>query len=235
MLVTVLALSAFVPSTHNHACSRTAPFHPAIHNMGNVGKMGALHADGAWFFTRLIDALAYEGRNMRAEFSEGLAAIRPKDSSILEVGCGVGTLTAELEKCNFSNVNAVDTSQEMINKAREHTKTSGYRNLNGVDAHLSFEDIDVAIACMVMHEMPTCAHRELIQSLLRATRDDGEIWLIDIDPVYRPSISMLAGEPYLPQYLESIDDTINKEAAPHDVVTLQMIPKRVRAWVITRT
>lgn len=234
MLVTVLALAAFVPSTHNHACSRTAPFHPAIHNMGNVGRMGALHADGAWFFTRLIDALAYEGRNMRAEFSKGLAEIRPKDSSILEVGCGVGTLTAELEKCEFSNVNAVDTSQEMINKAREYTKTSVYSNMNGVDAHLNFEDIDVAIVCMVMHEMPTCAHSELIQSLLKATRRDGEIWLIDIDPMYSPSVSMLAGEPYLPSYLANVEETIHKEAEMHYVNTLQVIPKRVRAWVISK-
>ena len=51
----------------NYDCARTAPFHPRIHNMGNVGPGGVVHAACAAMATRWIDVVAYEGRNVRRE------------------------------------------------------------------------------------------------------------------------------------------------------------------------
>ena len=234
LTIAVQVTLALIPSTRGYTCSRSAPFHPAIHNMGNVGAMGALHADGAWFFTRLIDTMAYGGRNMRSEVSQGLASLRGSESTILEVGCGVGTLTKELELFNFTNVIAIDTSQDMIRKAQQHTSSATYYNMNGVDTFNHFSEIDVAIVCMVMHEMPQCAHHELLCSLLNTISDDGEIWLIDINPEYNPSISMLAGEPYLLDYLKDIESTILKASIPYRLSVVDVIPDRVRGWIIRK-
>ena len=51
----------------------TAPFHPRIHNFGNTGFFGAVHAASAPLATKIIDLLAYDGRNMRRSSPSSLS------------------------------------------------------------------------------------------------------------------------------------------------------------------
>ena len=74
--------------------ARNAPFHPDIHNMSNVGPLGYVHAHGAWMATRLIDTVAYDGRNIRAEIAKRLAADH--------VGASVSTWAAARERSRTS-------------------------------------------------------------------------------------------------------------------------------------
>jgi SAM-dependent methyltransferase len=233
-IVTYTILSIHMPP--KYMCSRSAPYHPCIHIFGNVGFPGRIHAHGAELFTRTIDQFAYNGMNMRFEVAQMIALRHPLDSNILEIGCGVGTLTNELEKCGLENIVALDTSQEMLDVAMTNTNNVTFYRENGVDSHTLDFNPKVAIVCMVMHEMPEVAHRELLSSLCRATKDaSGEIWIVDIHPSYEPSWSMLTGEPYILTYLANIDRIVEETAVELNMssATIDIIAGRVRGWVVT--
>lgn len=248
MLVSVRALIFGTPKVGEYNCARTAPYHPSIHQLGNIGVMGKIHAQGAWCVTRLIDHVAYGGRNMRREVAHALVDGRSHKRNgrtirILEVGCGVGTFTHELDaECSKTfdsyNITAIDTSAEMLmHTTKDISNNVEWIQMNGVDAGVdTATKYDVAVSVMVFHEMPCVAHEDMIHALLRATHDgdNGEVWLIDIDPKYTPSGSMLSGEPYVPEYLETIDATVGRICTQTNTTfdTFSVVDGHVRAWVI---
>ena len=63
---------------------------PRIHNLGNVGAGGGLHAARAPLATRVIDRVAYDGRDVR---QEALDARVPRTATVVDLCCGVGTST----------------------------------------------------------------------------------------------------------------------------------------------
>lgn len=251
IMLPVRALVFGPPDVGVYNCARSAPYHPSIHQLGNTGIMGQVHAQGAWCVTRIIDRVAYRGRNMRQEVAHDVVQtltrkLHDRPVRILEIGCGVGTFTHELDiECAKAfddyNITAIDTSAEMLMYAMDHiSEHVKLTQLNGVDAGVSTETTyDVAISVMMLHEMPRVAHEEMIHALFRATHDGidgGEIWLVDIDPMYTPSGSMLSGEPYVPEYLQTIDETVNTMCTKrHKTVnTFSVVEGHVRAWVIRR-
>ena len=235
------------PSIGNYNCVRTAPYHPSIHQFGNVGIGGQLHAQSARCATRIIDRVAYRGRNMRQEVAHYIVQnlthkLNDQPVRILEIGCGVGTFTHELDvECAKSfedyNITAVDTSGEMLMYAMDHISDHvELIQMNGVDAGVKTETLyNVAVSVMMFHEMPQVAHEEMLHALLRATHDNGgEVWLIDIDPTYTPSRAMLSGEPYVSQYLQTIDETMKTLSVQNNKTldTFSIVDHHVRAWIL---
>ena len=112
---------------------------PRIHNLGNTGLGGAIHALLATVATRVIDHLAYGGRDVRAEVLEDV------DGSVVDLCCGVGLST------KVGSV-GVDTSPEMIAMA----KTVGGADFRVGNAEDFGEDgeYDVATLMFGLHEMP---------------------------------------------------------------------------------
>lgn len=213
-------------------CARTAPFHPSIHNLGNVGPLGSMHARGARVVTSLIDKVAYGGRDMRSEVAEVMKRSHPESLSVLEVGCGVGTLTKHLAS-RFESVIAVDTSKQMLHVAKQQS-VEGVEllEMNGVDV-AEHVRASVSISCMMFHELPKCAHKEVLRSMIAAS-DLEEAWIVDIDTTYTPSFTMLSGEPYLPDYLENIDSTIESVCGELslELETFPVVEGHVRAWIL---
>lgn len=218
------------PKADRFNCIRTAPFHPRIHNFGNCGIGGRLHAQLAPFATKTIDCKAYDGENMRQIFARGLKNVT--GGSAVEIGCGVGMLTEELVKEEvFDRVLAVDTSLEMIEAARKRIKGVPFVAMNGVDTHRL--DVDASIACMVTHELPVHASKELMRSMLTSTANKvGDAWIVDIDPTYTPNWSMRSGEPYVMEYLSGIDDAVFEVAQEGGcrAETFSLFPGHVRVW-----
>lgn len=234
---TFAASAAFFgpPPVGKYTCARTAPFHPAVHNLGNVGFTGVLHAHSAWFATRVIDRVAYDGRHMRRELAEALAS-RRRGRRLVEVGCGAGTLTSELVRTGAFDVVALDTSGPMLDVASRMAPGAAYLERNGADVG-EFHAADVAIACMVFHELPADAQREVALSMAQSVRSSergGEVWIVDIDPSYEPSPTMLSGEPYVLGYLAGIDAVLEgvRSDLGATLETFEVIAGHVRAWVL---
>ena len=220
------AVSFGAPPMGPYDSARSAPYHPAIHNLGNVGATGRMHAQVAQLATWAIDQVAYRGLNMRRALAEEMAARYENGTSVVEIGCGVGVLTVELEQTGVLDVvAALDTSEPMLEVARR-TVRGPLRLMNGLDFG---QPVDVAVVCMVMHEMPEVAHRELLRTLCSVATD---VWIVDIDPAYTPSGMMLSGEPYVPEYLTTIERSIRHESEGRDVEVFALVPGHVKVWVL---
>ena len=122
----------------------------------------------------------------------------------------------------------------MVGAARRRVASEDVRVAvgNGVDA-VPPTDADAAfvVACMVFHELPTRAHREMLRAW---TARFAEVWVVDIDPSYTPSAAMLSGEPYVLEYLACIDLTTAEVARDAGVrcETFSLADGRVRGWVL---
>lgn len=106
-----------------------------------------------------------------AEYGKGLLEFIPdnKEQSILDLGCGTGTLTAQLN--NLGNrVIGVDSSQNMIDKAKEQ-----FGNIEFIlcDAlNLPFEkDFDVVFLNAVFHWI--CDYDTLLSNVRKVLKPDG--------------------------------------------------------------
>ena len=231
VLAALVAFQVGPPPVGEYNCVRSSPFHRNIHNFGNVGIGGRVHAVFARLATDMIDRMAYKGRVMRRELADRAARAVPPTAKVLEVGCGVGTLTNELERV-FTNVTAIDTSQEMLDAARCTHAT--LVRLNGVDAaQVLGRDHDLVIVSMVMHEMPSLAYHEFVDALVEAA-PHGKVWIVDIHEDYKPSAMMQSGEPYVLDYLANITVTLREIArrAHRTLNTHSIIEGHVRLWTL---
>eukprot|EP00962_Isochrysis_galbana_P057341 scaffold29666_cov106-Isochrysis_galbana.AAC.3 len=107
------------------ATSGSRPRHPAsdfywkeakIHNFGNTGLFGRLHALVAPLATLIIDSTSYGGRHVRREVHSQLKGA----GSVLDLCCGVGMSTAP-------DAVGVDASEEMIDAARFYHPGTTFR------------------------------------------------------------------------------------------------------------
>ena len=217
---------AAVPTRYDTV--RTAPFNPRIHNMGNVGLGGELHARVAGLATRIIDSIAYDGVVLRSVIASRLRE-ETEAKEILELGCGVGTLTSWLVDFGF-NVTAVDTSPQMVAQARRQVPAATVNVANAADTHGVFHG---AVACMLFHELPPVAHMDV----LRAVSGSPFIWVVDISDDYEPSALMRRGEPYIDSYLKSISSTMFAFSDDNGFVLERekLVNGRVDLWKLTRS
>jgi ubiquinone/menaquinone biosynthesis C-methylase UbiE len=181
--ITILSLS--VPYYYN----------PHIHNFGNIGIGGKIHAELGPLFTKIIDNTAYDGRDIRSEIMEPY-----KNKKVIDLCCGTGLSTLE-------NNLGIDTSNEMLNVARRYNNKSNFKYGNA-EFFGNDKDFDIATCFFSFHEMPNYAHLNIIENCKRIAKK--EIIIVDISTKYTPSNIMLSGEPYLLNYLESIDNILSE-------------------------
>lgn len=186
-------------------------FNPKIHNFGNIGLGGFIHAEIAPFSTRLIDILAYEGRNVRKELMSFY-----KYNSVLDLCCGVGLSTPE-------NAIGIDTSDMMIRKAKSIHKNKEFFIANA-ENYDPPRDIDVVTCMYAFHEMPEYAWIRIIENSLRIAKK--EIIIIDISTDYNPSKMMLSGEPYIENYLKNFD----RVSKAYNFEKYNLIKDKVTIW-----
>ena len=164
-----------------------------IHNLGNTGALGNLHAMTAPLMTKFIDRAAYGGRNVREEVYNTL------EGSVLDMCCGTGFSTKP------GGV-GIDTSLEMLRFSKLFNPGSDYRYGNA-ETFGSNEEFDTVSIMFSFHEMPRDAHRNIIRNAIRVARK--KVVLVDISQDYKPTAAMLSGEPYLLDYLDTFQTTID--------------------------
>ncbi|KAL3940033.1 MAG: hypothetical protein SGARI_001146 [Bacillariaceae sp.] len=104
-------------------------FDSRIHTFGNTGFLGALHAAMAPISTKVIDMVAYDGQDVRAQVAQQLSAsVRSSKAKVLDMCCGVGISTRALREAfpESPMVVGVDTSPEMITMANFLTSHLGF-------------------------------------------------------------------------------------------------------------
>ena len=204
MLLSSLTLSSFskVPYWYN----------PNIHNFGNTGILGTIHAVATPFVTRLIDNKAYSGRDVRKEIYNTL------EGDVLDICCGTGFSTKP------GHI-GVDTSLEMLKFTNSFNPGSEY--LFGNAENYGKDNEFDTISCMfAFHEMPMDAHEKIIRNCIRVAKK--EIVIVDISTNYKPSNMMLSGEPYVTEYLKNIDETLYNYGFKKQI----LIKNHVDVWIL---
>lgn len=193
---------------------RNYPFHPKIHVLGNIGLGGKVHAKMARYITKLIDYNAYNKRNIRNEIYQELIKDYENHPYMLDLCCGVGISTPNHDKCI-----GIDTSIEMINEARDLNKKykhnylvgnaeNTYKTINFTQHFknnyndTNFSGFDIVTIFFAFHEIPQEARQDIIIYHSKFAKD--KLVIVDIDPNYKPSPSMVYGEPYLFDYKANI-------------------------------
>jgi len=195
---------------------------PRIHNFGNLGWRGLLHAFVVPLATHMIDRFAYSGVDARKFLHESEF---PDDADVVDLCCGVGFSCAR-----NGRVTAVDTSEQMLAIAKlrrsdVHTFAVGNAETWGESA-----SCDISTVMFGMHEMPAYARRRVIRNALRIARS--KVLIVDIWPGFEPTPMMLSGEPFVLDYLANVDDDIDSSYDPEEwqVTRVDVVEEHVRMW-----
>jgi SAM-dependent methyltransferase len=101
------------------------------------------------------------------------AGVRP-GQRVLDVGCGPGTLTAELvARVGASSVAAVDPSEQFVAAARERNPGVDVRRASAEGLPFPDSTFDAALAQLVVHFMPD--PRRGLAEMARVTRNQGVV------------------------------------------------------------
>jgi SAM-dependent methyltransferase len=181
-------------------------YDPRIHNWGHLGLRGWFHATFAPLATYVIDRLSYSGMDVRAAVLQNETYF-PPGATVLDLGCGTGFSTAK-------GALGVDTSPPMLRVAqgRRPDARFGFGNAESYGEPRSYD----TVSCMFCtHEMPVVGRRRVLRNAMRVARKS--VVVVDIDPDFEETLrakpgrgaSFLAGEPYVLQYLETMDEDVN--------------------------
>lgn len=157
----------------------------------------------------------------------------------------------------------VDTSDEMIAMAKfitDHESTvSPYfaRNLyhslkekakdacrrtqatfikaNAENTELPGEQFDLVTVMYAFHEAPRRGRDAILREARRLLKPSGTLAVVDISTEYRPSASMLSGEPYVKDYQKEIHSQMRSAPGFDKPVYQNVIPNHLGMWTLRRT
>jgi ubiquinone/menaquinone biosynthesis C-methylase UbiE len=114
--------------------------------------------------------------------SLAIEKLLPRDLTLVDVGCGTGSLTFELAR--FARmVVGVDLSNEMLRRARAVAQERAVRNVefrqgDALKLPLDSRSVDAAFCVMVLHFLPD--PQRAVEELCRVTRPGGSVILVDL-------------------------------------------------------
>ena len=181
-----------------------------IHNSGNIGLGGKFHAFMAPLMSRTIDRVAYNSEDVRLRSAcNSQPYVDEADGlEMLDIGCGVGFSTKALRKAYpMSSVTGMDCSVSMLKQCRPDVNVSFEKGF----AHRTDypDDAFDFVNCMFLfHEVPSHGRVELLEEIYRILKPGGYFNILDIKFDYQPTRAMLAGEPFLLDYLSNFADEL---------------------------
>lgn len=162
---------------HTEEDSTTAKQRPARATTGAVVHWAARYDLVVWLLTL--------GRERR--FRERLLAPARLQAgeSVLDVGCGTGTLAIAAKRRVGSTgaVYGVDASPAMIDRARKKAKKarSDVTFENGLAESLTFPDgrFDVVLSTVMLHHLPRQVREQSVREMRRVLRPGGRLLVVD--------------------------------------------------------
>jgi ubiquinone/menaquinone biosynthesis C-methylase UbiE len=177
------------------------------------------------FVGRFTNALRHIGMKMHP----------PKPGTkVLEVGCGTGTNLTLYHRAGCS-VYGIDLSPSMLEVAR--TKLGEGADLQlGNASNMPYQDdfFDLVIAMFTLHEMPREIRRPVMREMIRVTKQEGRILIIDFHPgpicfpkgwLYKAVILFIervAGREHFSNFL----DFLSQKGLPRLIETQKLIVDR---------
>ena len=231
MIINILFIFSFINfNSINKKNQNKYYYDKRIHNVGNIGIGGYIHAEFAPYTTKLIDYLKYDGIDIRdyvkSSYSNYYYEKFGYNPFVVDLCCGVGISTTV-------NQIGIDTSPEMIKKARSilNSKNYYYKNklntkfkIGNAETYGKNNSFDCVTIMFAMHEIPEYAQHKIIKNSLRIAKKD--IIIVDISPNYSPSKLMLTGEPYILDYLLNFDNITKK----YNFSSIELINNHVKIW-----
>ena len=150
---------------------------------------------------------------LRQSYSDAIQskiAIAPND--ILDLGCGAGMSTFELQNIYpQARVTGVDLSPYFLAVAK-YRGEQNQQNIKWVHAAaettgLPDASFDLVSACLMFHELPTTASKEIIQEARRLLRPGGYLGIMDMNP---QSEIFLRMPPYILTLLKSTEPYLDR-------------------------
>jgi ubiquinone/menaquinone biosynthesis C-methylase UbiE len=142
-----------------------------------------------------------------------------KGSTVLDVATGTGQQAFAFAKRGY-DVIGVDLTESMLEIARKNNK-GGFVKFETADAtHLRFEanSFDVSCISFALHDMPPKVREKVLQEMVRVTRPNGVIVIVDYDMphnkigralIYR-LITLYEGEYYREFIVSSLNSLLRK-------------------------
>lgn len=189
------------------------PFH--AYESGNLSWEAAFEAECA---SRSVHARAFgpddlDGdRQLRQSYQDHLdAALHSAPRAILDLGCSIGLSTAVLHASYpDAKATAIDLSPYFLAVARDRLPEAPISWLHGAAEATGLPDasFDLVSACLVFHELPQTAARDIFREARRLLRPGGHFAMMEMNPeseVYAklpPAVFALlkSTEPYLDDY-----------------------------------
>lgn len=195
--------------------TRTA-IHDRVLNAADKDELAAAYAEWAEAYDHdLLDELGYVAPLIATELL--CAQIDTAAARILDAGCGTGIVGALLHDSNFTRVDGLDYSHDMLAKAREK---GVYADLMQGDLMAPLDLSDATYDAVISVGTFTCAHvgPRALAELARVTRPGGCICFTVRDQAwdedgYREAIDALVSAGVWKRVDERVSPYIEKEGS----------------------
>ena len=138
----------------------------------------------AFGYDLLVSLLSLGGERAYRENTLELARLKPGES-VLDVGCGTGTLAiaAKRHVGSAGKVYGIDASPEMIARARKKAKktAAAVDFENAFVENLPFRDanFDVVLSTTMLHHLPDKGRRQCLREVGRVLKPGGRFLAVD--------------------------------------------------------
>jgi ubiquinone/menaquinone biosynthesis C-methylase UbiE len=97
------------------------------------------------------------------------------------------------------------------------------------------ESFDLVTIMYAFHEAPKYGRYLMLREARRLLNKGGKLVVVDICPTYQPSPTMLAGEPFVLEYKECIEEQMRSLKGFGDLDVQSVVQGHVVQWTLTRT
>lgn len=139
----------------------------------------------AWLYDLMVWGFLYHGKEQQfRQMIVGLARLHLGES-VLDVGCGTGTLALEASQHvgKTGRVSGIDPSAPLLAGARRKAKRASLPIdfQNGQIEHIPFPDqsFDVVLSTFVLHHVPDDLKRQGLAEIVRVLKPEGHLLVVD--------------------------------------------------------
>jgi 2-polyprenyl-3-methyl-5-hydroxy-6-metoxy-1,4-benzoquinol methylase len=109
-----------------------------------------------------------------------------------------------------------------------------YARVNAEDTKLPCKSFDLVTIMYAFHEAPMEGREKMLREARRLLNAGGTLAVIDISTDYKPSPSMLLGEPYVLEYQSNIQSQLTNLKGFFRPECKILVPGHVNMWLLKR-